>query len=119
MKNIRKLHLYLGTLFAPILIFLALTGAFQTFGLHDAAKDNSYVPPAWVAAFAQIHKNQRVEATEKHSLALQTFFLLASVGMIITSGLGIYMAFKYTKKHLFVYLALAFGVLLPIVFLFI
>ena len=102
MKNIRKLHLYLGTLFAPILIFLAFTGAFQTFGFHDAAKDNSYVPPAWVTMFAQIHKNQRVEASAKPSLALRCFFLLASLGMIMTSILGIYMAFKYTRKQLFV-----------------
>ena len=31
MKKIRQLHSYLGVLFAPSIIFFALSGAFQTF----------------------------------------------------------------------------------------
>ena len=43
---------------------------------------------------------------------------MASVGLIITSILGIYMAFKYTKTHMLVYISLAIGVVLPILFLY-
>ena len=57
----RKLHLYLGLVFAPSIIFFAFTGAFQLFDLHSASKDGSYQPPAWLAAIAQVHIHQSIE----------------------------------------------------------
>jgi hypothetical protein len=57
LKNIRQLHLYLGTFFAPLIIFFALTGAAQTFGLHE--KGSGFVPQ-WIAKLAQVHIHQRV-----------------------------------------------------------
>ena len=44
MRFIRTIHLYLGCLFAPLLIFFAISGASQTFLFHRAAKDGSYTP---------------------------------------------------------------------------
>ena len=57
MKRVRHLHFYLGTFFAPSIIFFALTGALQTFGLHEShdGEDN----PAWVSTLAEVHIHQR------------------------------------------------------------
>tara|TARA_B100000678_G_C17930019_1_gene390906 strand:+ start:88 stop:231 length:144 start_codon:yes stop_codon:yes gene_type:complete len=44
MKWIRTLHLCLGCLFAPLLIFFCASGAWQLFGLHRAAKKALVVP---------------------------------------------------------------------------
>lgn len=57
LRWVRKTHLYFGLLIAPALLFFALTGALQTFNLHESA-GTSYQPPAWIAHLAQIHKNQ-------------------------------------------------------------
>jgi len=57
MKQIRQLHLYMGTLFAPAILFFAFTGALQTFGLHEGARGSNSTPPAWIAQLAQVHKN--------------------------------------------------------------
>jgi hypothetical protein len=51
-------------------------------------------------------------------LPLRWFFVIASVGLIVTSVLGIYMAFKYTKTRTPIYVSLALGVILPILFLY-
>jgi len=120
LKTIRKAHLYLGTIFAPLVIFLAFSGALQTFELHDPPKDSAFKPHGWIMTFAQIHKNQRTEGppSKGHSITLRWFFVIASAGLIITSFLGIYMAFKYSRKHSLVYLSLAFGIGLPILFLY-
>ena len=59
LKQIRQLHLYLGTFFAPAIIFFSLTGALQTFSLHETAG-----APAWIAKLAMIHKNQRLATDE-------------------------------------------------------
>jgi hypothetical protein len=64
LKWARKLHLYLGTLFAPSIIFFAFTGAFQLFGLHNSHPGAAHQPPAWVQEWASIHMQQTVP--EKH-----------------------------------------------------
>ena len=120
LKTIRKAHLYLGAIFAPLVIFLAFSGALQTFELHDPPKDSFFKSHGWIMTLAQIHKNQRTEGppSKRHSVTLRWFFVIASTGLMVTSALGIYMAFKYSKKHALVYLSLALGIGLPILFLY-
>jgi hypothetical protein len=57
----RLLHLYLGVFTAPALLFFAITGALQTFNLHETTQGSSYRPPAWIASLAQLHKKQTTE----------------------------------------------------------
>jgi len=120
LKTIRKAHRYLGTIFAPLVIFLAFSGALQTFQLHDPPKGSFFKPHGWIMTLAQVHKNQRTEGppSQRHSVTLRWFFVIASAGLIVTSFLGIYMASKYSKTHTLVYLSLGLGVGLPILFLY-
>ncbi len=64
LKLARQWHLYLGTLFAPSIIFFALTGFLQLFGLHEAHPGEAYRPSAWIQRLASIHKNQTI--AERH-----------------------------------------------------
>ncbi|MBC7514174.1 MAG: hypothetical protein H7234_07035 [Herminiimonas sp.] len=57
---IRKIHLYLGTLFAPAIIFFAFSGILQTIGLHEAEKVAASQPPAWIVSLASLHKDQHL-----------------------------------------------------------
>ncbi len=57
-KFARTLHLYIGVFTAPALLFFAITGGLQTFSLHEASRDGTYKPPAWLASMAQLHKKQ-------------------------------------------------------------
>lgn len=59
-KSIRTIHLYLGVFTAPMLLFLAITGGLQTFGLHESGRGSDYKPPAWLATMAQLHKKQTI-----------------------------------------------------------
>src|SRR5580698_1895303 len=58
LKFFRSLHLYIGVFIAPMLLFFALTGALQTFSLHETTPGSSYKPPALFVSLAQIHKKQ-------------------------------------------------------------
>lgn len=58
---LRQIHLYLGVLCAPAILFFAFTGSLQSFGLNDGAQDGSYTPPHWVSMLAQIHKKQSAQ----------------------------------------------------------
>ena len=57
---IRSLHLYLGTLFAPVIIFFAFSGIFQTLGLHEAENPDKPQPAAWIVVLASLHRDQHL-----------------------------------------------------------
>ncbi len=120
MKLIRKLHLYLGCLFAPLIIFFAITGAWQTFSWHESSEDKTYTPPAWIGKLSEVHKNQRTEHAPgaRPSVPLRWFIVLMSVGLVVTTLLGIYMAFKMTRNMVLVVILFAAGLVVPIVLLY-
>ncbi len=61
----RKTHLYLGVFAAPAILFFALTGALQTFSLHESTRGSSYTPPQWILILAQIHKKQTAQIPQR------------------------------------------------------
>ncbi|HWU78337.1 MAG TPA: PepSY domain-containing protein [Rhodanobacter sp.] len=71
LKTTRTLHLYLGVFTAPMLLFFAISGGLQTFGLHEAGRGSSYSPPAWLASMAQLHKKQTVVVPTRRARAPQ------------------------------------------------
>lgn len=58
LKSFRQLHRWTGLFIAPSLLFFALTGALQTFSLHETSAGSDYKPAHWIMTLAQIHKNQ-------------------------------------------------------------
>ncbi len=138
-KRLRQLHLYLGTLFAPSIIFFAFSGALQLFSFHETRPGSTYQPPAWIERLAQVHKKQtmalkpkrsapdnRRQAPEqkrpqpadvpsevKSAAALKWFFLSMSAGLIVTTGLGIYMAFAYNRSATVTWALLVVGTIVP------
>ena len=124
LKQARRLHFYLGTFFAPSILFFSLTGSIQLLGFHQP-RPGGYQPSVWVAKLAEIHKHQSLAGPPNRSprvdrekppfdperalgpggpppgmrpnLALKGFFLLMSIGLFATTCLGIYMSFKYNR----------------------
>lgn len=139
------MHLYLGTFFAPSILFFALTGALQLFGLHEGHPGDKYQPPAWVAKLGSLHKNQTLaerrgpppgsasgqmrppenqreegrptpgedRRENKFTLALKWFFLAMSIGLVFTTLLGIYMAFKFNRSRALIWSTLLAGTAIP------
>ncbi len=142
LKQVRQMHLYLGTFFAPSILFFALTGAIQVVGLHEGRPGSTYKPPVWIEKLAQVHKKQTLvtrregpparprdrEPVERRpgpeqggppkesgsSVPMKAFTLLMSVGLALTTCLGIYMSFKYNRSRRLVWSLLVTGTLLPI-----
>jgi len=57
LKSVRVIHRYLGLFFAPTILFFAITGGLQMFGLHETARGSSYAPPNILVHLSQLHKN--------------------------------------------------------------
>jgi hypothetical protein len=111
-KTLRRWHLYLGVLFAPIIVFFAITGMLQTFGLHEGSGAN-----AWIAHAAAIHKDARwsLQRGAEPSHPLQFFVLCMAIGLVVSSAIGVYMAWSMRKQRVVVIALLAAGALLPVI----
>ena len=118
MKLIRRIHLYLGCFFAPLLIFYVTTGWYQTVNpdrRKGAADSNDLI-----SRLNRVHVEQYYP-TESASGYTTYLFRGLVVGMAIalvtTVALGVVLAFRSTRNQWPVWLSLALGVVLPIVLL--
>lgn len=143
MRKLRILHRYMGLFFSPAILFFASTGALQTFDLHSPDKGTGYVPPTWLVEMAQLHKKQTLNLTKGRSkstqvesvsgdlpvdkkagrprmsvLPLKCFAVVMSIGLIATTFLGIYMAFRFGGTSKLIWGMLAAGTVLPIAMIF-
>ncbi len=116
----RRLHLYLGCFFAPLLLFFVASGAWQTFMLHRSTKDGTYRAPAPLSRLSSVHMEQRYphgESVVKHSTLFRWLVLAMSLGLAVSVVLGIAMALKLTRP-LWVWATLGAGTVLPAAVLF-
>jgi hypothetical protein len=106
MQKLRQIHLYLGCFFAPMIILFALTGVWQELGMRRF--------PEWARYLSAIHTGSGMKGAAHHpsSVALQGFIVLMGLGLIVSVGTGIYLAFKYGRSKLAL-LCLISGILIP------
>jgi hypothetical protein len=65
LKAIRLVHHYSGVFFAPAILFFAITGSLQMFGLHETSRGSSYVPPAFLVRLSQLHKKGTIDLPQR------------------------------------------------------
>jgi hypothetical protein len=121
-KSLRQLHLYLGCLFSPLLIYFCASGTWQVFRLNDVPKD---VPPSWprtlLHALSAPHTHSVLPGTDPrhfHSVLFMGMASLMALGIVLTSGIGLALAIRFGRHPRLVGLCIAAGVLLPVIFLF-
>jgi hypothetical protein len=86
MLLLRRLHLYLGCVFAPALLFFAVTGTWQLYRMHDAPKDGSYTPPPAIRALSAIHMNSHLPGKRASEFTpLRAFSACAAIGLVVTT----------------------------------
>src|SRR5947199_8078361 len=114
MKSLRSLHLYLGCLFAPMLIFFAVTGSWQLFNWHESKKDKTYTAPPSLAALSFIHKDAHIPGTPgRQPTPLRYFMLATAIGLVTTTIIGIIMAYRFSNRPLVATICLLAGIALP------
>jgi hypothetical protein len=114
MKSLRSLHLYLGCLFAPMLIFFAVTGSWQLFNWHESKKGKTYTAPPSLAALSFVHKDAHIPGTPgRQATPLRYFMLASAVGLVVTTVIGIVMAYRFSNRPLVASICLLAGIALP------
>jgi hypothetical protein len=104
MQKLRSIHLDLGCIFAPLLLFFVISGVWQTLGLRSHLLDR----------LSTIHTSHMLKSNDgMSSYGLRFFVLMMTLSFIITTVLGIAMAVKFGRNRRAAYYCLAAGVALP------
>jgi hypothetical protein len=109
MKKLRSLHLYFGCIFAPMLLFFAISGIWQTYDRNFAYHSKI------LGDLATIHTG--VEMKSGFNLSspfLRGFILLMALGFIFTTVLGVIMAVTQGGHRRTAFYCIAFGILFPL-----
>jgi hypothetical protein len=115
MKSLRRLHLYLGCFFAPMLLFYVATGWYQSVTLRrnkglGEAED-------WLSKLRSIHVDQIYPAESANSYSpflFRTLVVLMSIALIVTTVLGLLLALRTIRPRGLVWLSLGLGIVVPI-----
>jgi hypothetical protein len=104
MQKMRSIHLYLGCIFAPLLLFFAISGLWQTLGIRTPL----------LRLIATIHTSHELKSGGGlSSFSLKLFVLAMTVSFIVMTIMGVVMAFKYGRNRRVAYYCLALGVIIP------
>jgi len=118
MKLVRRLHLYLGCFFTPLLLFYVLTGWYQTFNPNRTKAAGEAV--GWIARLRSVHVDQIYPSESVQAYSPRMFrWLVAVMGvaLALTVLLGVYLAFKALRPRWLAAASLALGVAVPILLL--
>lgn len=118
MRTLRRLHLYLGCFFAPLLIFYVATGWYQT--VNPDRRKGTGDSTDLVSRLTRVHVEQYYPAETASGYSTRWFralVVLMALALITTVILGIILAFRTSRNSWPVWLSLALGVALPIIVL--
>jgi hypothetical protein len=97
-----------------MLIFFAVTGSWQIFNWHQSTKDHSYTAPRVLAVLSDIHKDAHVPPTRRSSPApLRYFMFAAAAGLVLTTIIGVIMAYRFSRQPMVATVCLVLGVAVP------
>jgi hypothetical protein len=118
MKAIRRLHLYLGCFFAPMLLFFVATGGFQT--LYPDRRKVPGEADAIMERLQLVHTKSLLPSSSAAGYSTGPFRFLVVVmaaALIATVILGIVLAIRLSRPKWLVWIVLAFGALVPVALL--
>lgn len=116
MKLLRRLHLYLGCFFTPLLLFYILTGWYQTLNpnrIKTPSEAETLVQKFRVVHVDQIYPSEQEFKRPSSTKLYKAFVVVMAVAATLTILLGLVLAFRTLKSQWPVWLSLVLGVLLP------
>lgn len=117
---VRKIHTFLGTFFAPLLLMFVLTGWWQTVGAGDKDDDGGGTFTLLMGKLSRVHTDSYwpPQADDSHSDAwFKALVIALCVALTVSIVSGLFLAWKSSRKKWPLFLALALGVLIPVLLL--
>jgi hypothetical protein len=103
MNRLRQVHLYLGCLFAPLLVFFALSGIWQSFFLNATWRFAEGHPRLQhlQSLLITVHTGRSLKAGETLSSPAFRYVVAAmALSLVVTMTLGVVMAFRFGRARM-------------------
>ncbi len=116
MKLLRRLHLYLGCFFAPLLLFYILTGWYQTLNpnrLKSPSEAETLLQKFRVVHSDQIFPSENELDKPSSPKKYQALVVVMSIASTVMILIGLVLAFKTLRAQWPVWVSLTLGVVLP------
>ena len=116
MKLLRRLHLYLGCFFAPLLLFYILTGWYQTLNpnrLKSPSEAETLLQKFRVVHSDQIFPSENELDKPSSPKKYQALVVVMSIASTVMILIGLVLAFKTLRSKWPVWVSLTLGVVLP------
>ncbi|GEM_PF-498530 len=107
MQKLRSIHLYLGCVFAPLLLFFAASGFWQTLNIRLSFLN-------WLSL---VHTGFEMKNGAQLSSYPFRIFVAIMASFVITTLLGIIMAMRFARSRKAAIASLALGILVPLLIL--
>jgi cytochrome bd-type quinol oxidase subunit 1 len=114
MNFLRRIHLYLGCFFAPMLVFFSVSGIWQVYGFQWVNGPNILTYLSTIHMGHQLFFKDPTKAYSLSSSYLEFFVVLMAASLVISILLGVIMAFKFGRGTLAL-ASLAAGALIPLI----
>ena len=118
MKLLRRIHLYLGCFFAPLLVFYVSTGWYQT--VNPDRRKGVGDSTDFISRLSRVHVEQYYPTESASGYATYLFRGLVvgmAIALVTTVALGVVLAFRTSRNKWPVWLSLALGITLPVILL--
>lgn len=132
---IRRIHGWLGLFIAPSVLFFALTGSYQLYGLHESHP--GYQPAPLFEKLGRVHMKQTFDLKPKRAPApakagapkpaaqpeeaakasvsiLKALFLVVAIALAASTVLGVWMAVAHGRDKRVGWVLLAAGAIVPV-----
>jgi hypothetical protein len=101
MNTLRRIHLYLGCAFAPLLTFFVVSGVWQTF--HYNIGSEGRPAPYLIQLLSTLHMSRGLKNAGINDLSSAPFRWLVvamAISLLVTMVLGVIMAFRFGRARL-------------------
>ncbi|HXA37521.1 MAG TPA: hypothetical protein VNW53_00845 [Phenylobacterium sp.] len=137
--RLRTAHSYCGALFAPALLFFAVSGLWQVFDLHKPQPGRGFEPPQALRSLSALHKDQTLATPARPArkgpspgpkrpappamglgqALLKAYAAATSAVLALVTCLGLYMAQRSPRDRMWIAGLFALGLAAPMALLFI
>jgi hypothetical protein len=120
MKRLRQAHLFLGVFFTPLLVFFIGSGWYQTVHverLKSTSEAETFLQKMRVVHTDQIYPGDHEVRKPSSPRLFQSLVVAMSVALLVTTVLGLVLAFRFSKSPWPVALSLLGGLAVPVLLL--
>jgi hypothetical protein len=111
-RTLLRFHRYAGLVVAPLIIFFAISGAWQLFRLHQSRKDGSYKAPVMLRLASDLHMAEDLGRSPA-AMTFKIASVVVAAFLTATSIAGIVVALRVTRPRWLAVVLLLIGAAVP------